>query len=81
MPTHFLDLDFRKPAPKFAARPRARIYVKNHYHDENFARPIISAKCVSFTELDQQIRRLENELKAIRQKAKKKFESHLRAAP
>ena len=75
MATNFLDIDFRKPDPKFPGPPQAQIYVKLYYKDENFDRPIISAKCVTFAEFDYQIKRLEDELKAIRQKAKRKFKS------
>jgi hypothetical protein len=75
MATHFLDLDFRKPDPKFPGPPHAQIYLKSNYKDENFDWPIISAKCVTFAEIDYQIRRLEDELKAIRQKAKRRFKS------
>ena len=75
MATDFLNLDFRKPDPKFPDRPYARIYVKSSFKDENFDWPIISARCVTFAEIDYQIKRLENELKDIRQKAERKFKS------
>jgi hypothetical protein len=73
MATNFLDLDFRKPDPKFPGPPNAQIYVKKYAKDENFDWPIISAKCVTFAEIDYQIKRLEGELKTIRQKARHKF--------
>jgi hypothetical protein len=75
MATHFLDHDFHKPDPKFPGPAHAQIYLKTHYKDENSDLPIISAKCVTFAEIDYQIKRLEDELKAIRQKAMRKFKS------
>ena len=75
MTTKFLELDFRKSDPKFPGPPVAQIYVKSHFKDDTFDWPIISNRCVNFQEIDYQIKRLEDDLKDIRQKAKKKFES------
>jgi hypothetical protein len=70
--TYSLDLDFRRPDPKFPGPPDAQLYIKTYSTDKG--RPFITPHCVTFEELDYQIRRLEDELKAIRQKARKKFE-------
>ena len=75
MATNFLDLDFREPDPKFPGPPMAQVYVKSFFKDENNERPYVSNKCVTFAEIDYQIKRLEDDLKAIRQKARKKFQA------
>lgn len=71
--TYSLDLDFRKPDPKFPGPPDAQIYIKTYSTDKGTH--FITPHCVTFQELDYQIKRLEDELKAIRKKAKKKFQS------
>ncbi len=75
MANNFIDLDFRKPDPKFPGPAVAQIYVRRYAKDENFDWPIISAQCYTFKELVYQIKRLEDDLKAIRQKARKKFQA------
>lgn len=69
--TYSLDLDFRKPDPKFPGPPDAQIYVKTYSTDKG--RNFITPHCITFQELDYQIKRLEDELKTIREKARQKF--------
>jgi hypothetical protein len=76
MGTYSLDLDFLQPDPKFPAPPNAQIYVKTHSTEKD--RHFITPKCVCFQEFDYEIRRLEGELKTIRQKARHKFGSKKR---
>jgi hypothetical protein len=71
--TYSLELDFRQPEPNFPAPPDAQIYIKTYSTDKG--RHNITPHCVTFEEIDYQIRRLEDELKTIRQKAKNKFKS------
>ena len=71
MATYSLDLDFRKPDPKLPGPPNAQIYVKTHSTEKD--RHFITPQCVCFQEFDYEIRRLEGELKTIRQKARHKF--------
>ena len=73
MAANFIDLDFHKPDPGFPGPSVAQIYVRRYAKDENFDWPIISAQCHSLEELEYQIKRLEDDLKAIRKKARKKF--------
>ena len=74
MAPHSLDLDFRKPDPKFPGPPNAQIYIKASSANEKGTR-FITPQCVTFQEFNYEIKRLEDELKAIRQKAKKKFQA------
>jgi hypothetical protein len=71
MATYSLDLDFIKPPDDFPDRPRAQIYIK--YYSTEKDRHFITPQCVSFQEFDYEITRLEDELKALRKKARKKF--------
>jgi hypothetical protein len=73
MATYSLDLDFRKPDPKIPGPPNAQIYIKT-YSTNKEGQNFITPKCVNYQEFDYQLKRLEGELKAIRQKAKKKFQ-------
>ena len=73
MATYSLDIDFRKPDSKLPGPPNAQIYVKTHSTEKD--RHFITPKCVCFKEFDYEIRRLEGELKTIRQKARYKFGS------
>jgi len=70
--TYSLDLDFRLPDPKFPGPPNAQIYIKTYSTDKGTH--FITPYCVTYQEFDYQIRRLEDELKVIRRKARKKFE-------
>jgi hypothetical protein len=72
MATHSLDLDFQSPDPKFPAPPIAQIYIKTSSANKKGTR-FITPQCVNFQEFDYEIKRLENELKTIRQKARHKF--------
>jgi hypothetical protein len=71
MATYSLDLNFFQPDPKFPGPPNAQIYVKTHSTEKGGH--FITPKCVNFQEFDYEIRRLEDELKTIRQKARHKF--------
>jgi hypothetical protein len=71
--TYSLELDFRQPEPNFPAPPDAQIYIKTYSTDNG--RHFITPHCITYEEINYQIRRLEDELKAIRQKAKNKFKS------
>ncbi len=75
MATYTLDIDFRKPDPKFPGPSDALIYIKNCSTERSTGkeRHFITPKCVCFQEFDYEIRRLEGELKTIRQKARYKF--------
>lgn len=74
MATYSLDLDFRKSGPKASGPSVAQIYIKACSANEKGTH-FITLHCATFAEFDREIRRLEEELKAIRQKAKKKFKS------
>ena len=74
MTTYSLDLDFRQPDPKFPGASLAQIYIKTSSANKKGTR-FITPKCVNFQEFDYEIKRLENELKTIRQKARQKFGS------
>ena len=72
--TYSLDLDFRRPDPKFPGPAIAQIYIKTSSANKEGSR-FITPKCVNVQEFDYEIRRLQDELKAIRQKARQKFVS------
>ena len=74
MATYSLDLDFRKPQKELPGPSIAQIYIKTSSADQR-GRRFITPQCVNFQEIDYQIKRLEDELKVLRQKAKKKFKS------
>ena len=76
MATYSLDLDFRKPDPKFPGPLIAQIYIKTSTDDKKGTR-FITPQCVNFREFDHEIKRLEDELQAIRRKARQKFDSIL----
>jgi hypothetical protein len=52
----------------------AQIYIKASSANKKGTR-FITPQCVNFQEFDYQIKRFEDELKAIRQKARKKFQA------
>jgi hypothetical protein len=75
METANLDFSYMENDPK-TQRPSACIYVKSTSTDDYnglAAGKLISAHCMSFIELDAEIRRLHAELDEIRARAKKKF--------
>lgn len=75
MGTYSLELDFRKPSKgDLPGPPIAQVYVKTLSTDKS-GRRYITPQCVSFQEFDYQISRLEKELKQLRTKARRKFQS------
>jgi len=75
MPTTNLDFLYLEKDPR-TQQPSASIYVKSS-GQQGFAGVaadrLISAHCLSFIELDAELRRLHAELDEIRAQAKKKF--------
>ena len=71
--TFRLDLEFRKPEKgNLPGSPRAHIFVKSHTRDER-GLIFITPECVTFNEIDYEIKRLQQELEDIRKRAKEKF--------
>jgi len=75
METSSLDFVYRESDPR-TMRPSACVYLKTG-GSEGYAgieaNKLISSECLSFIELDAEIRRLHAELDEIRARAKKKF--------
>jgi hypothetical protein len=75
METSNLDLIFLDSEPK-TKRQIAHIHVKKS-ESKNYgsakAEGLITSPCMSFRELDEEIRRLQTELEVIRALARKKF--------
>jgi hypothetical protein len=75
METSSLDLQYLEIDPS-TKLPSACVYVKaNARHSYGGIKPekLITSPCLSFIELDAEIRRLHAELDEIRSRAKKKF--------
>jgi hypothetical protein len=75
METSSLDLLYLERDPS-TEEPSACVYVKagaRHDYGDISAEKLITAPCLSFIELDAEIRRLHAELDEIRARAKKKF--------
>ncbi len=75
METSSLDFAYLESDPK-TQEPSACIYLKTESQQDYAgvkADRLISARCMSFIELDAEIRRLHAELDEIRSRAKKKF--------
>ncbi len=75
MQTKNLDFQFLEKDPR-TQQPSACIYLKSSGEQEFAgvaADRLISAHCLSFIELDAELRRLHAELDEIRAQAKKKF--------
>jgi hypothetical protein len=71
--TYSLELEFIKSQDLDRPhRPVADIWVKTHSQDAK-GRIIITPNCLSFSELEVQIDRLQKELETIRKEAKRKF--------
>ena len=71
--TYSLELGFIKSQdPDRQHCPVADIWVKTYSQDAK-GRIIITPNCLNFTELDEQIDRLQKELETIRKEAKRKF--------
>jgi hypothetical protein len=71
--TYLLDLLFRKPSKgQLAGPPIAQIYVKIHGRDEE-GHVLVTPRCVSLKEIEEEIDRLKKELEVIRKKAKRNF--------
>ena len=70
-----LDFLYLESDPR-TKQPSACLYLKSHGHEEYAgvkADRLVSSPCLSFIELDAEIRRLHAELDCIRARAKKKF--------
>ena len=75
METSSLDFLYLERDPR-TQQPSACIYVKSTGKEDYAGVPadrLISAHCLSFIELDAELRRLHAELDEIRARAKKKF--------
>lgn len=75
METSSFDLLYSDSDPS-TKQPSACLYVKSHGHQDYAgasADRLITSPCLSFIELDAEIRRLHAELDEIRARAKKKF--------
>ncbi len=75
METSSLDFLYLERDPR-TQQPSACVYVKSTGSDDYAgvrADKLISAHCLSFIELDAELRRLHAELDEIRARAKKKF--------
>jgi hypothetical protein len=75
METTSLDFVYLESDPR-TMQPSACLYTKAAGREDYAgieARKLISAPCLSFIELDAEIRRLHAELDEIRSRAKKKF--------
>lgn len=83
METSSLDLQYLESDPS-TKQPSACVYVKanaQHSYGGIKAEKLITSHCLSFIELDAEIRRLHAELDEIRSRAKKKFyRAHAAAA-
>lgn len=75
METSTLDLLYMESDPS-TKQPSAGVYVKanaRHSYGGIKAEKLITSPCLSFIELDAEIRRLHAELDEVRSRAKKKF--------
>ncbi len=73
MGTYSLELDFIKPSEgDLPGPPVAQIHIKTFTTDQN-GKHFITPQCVSLSEVEYEIDRLEKELKELRAKAKRKF--------
>lgn len=76
METYSLDLSFTDDRKReLCDAPIAEIYVKTSTRRSNDGDPLITPECMSLTELEYHIGRLQGELEAIRKKAKTKFKA------
>ena len=72
MATLYLDLLFKRPKKNDLPGPSiGQVRVKSHGTEDG--QIVLGAQCVTYDEMDEQIRFLESELAAIRKKAKAKF--------
>lgn len=72
--TFWLDLLFRSPKNKkdqIPCSPIAHIYIK--YSGDEDGYKVISSRCMSLKEIEEQIDSLKRELEVIRKKAKQHF--------
>jgi hypothetical protein len=75
METSSLDFVYRESDPR-TMRPSACVYLKTGGSEDYAgikASSLVSSPCLSFVELDAEIRRLHAELDEIRARARKKF--------
>ena len=70
--TYSFDLLCFEPSRREVAGTFAQLYVKTHTGDKK-GNILITPRCVSSAEVDEQIERLREELEIIRRKAKQKF--------
>ena len=73
MTTYSLEIDFNNPKKEGLPAPQiAQIFVKTHTSDDS-GNIYITPQCMSFSEFEEQVTRLETELKELKRKAKRHF--------